>query len=1137
MKALAATIVLSLVLAEPALRLHAASPPVLTSVDQVLALPPAERLSRLTVRLRGTVLEYGVFRYQGVDYPNLFLHDGGMGIHVVLGRRRFQLRTGDRVELTGVTGEDAGAPVVRDPTVRRLDGGRPPPPLPVNYPELAAGRFFSQWVEVRGTIRFVYTEDRWATMDLVMDSGTVELLIEDLASEGRPWDVEKLLGARVRVSGTVAQTLFESHVRIYVPGSGREHITVETRPDGSVASPRSLTAAELAGRRGGARAGGRARVEGVVTLVQGKTAAIEDATGSLFVTSRAPIQASPGDRVQATGFVTESEIQPNLTYASISRIAPGQPVPPKRVSARGVIAARLHAALVELQGRVVTAAWSGDRLQLVLEDDNVLFGAELLRTPSVLQLPRQGSTWRLTGVVRLDREGPGRGLRAFTVLMGSDRGLVLVRQASWWTLGRLLSALALAIGLMLASAGGMFALKRQVRRQTEVIRQRLQSETALERRYGELFENANDMIFACGLAGDLKTINAAGERITGYSRREFAQRNILELVVEEQRRDIAAQLEALAQGGEAARFEMEIASPRGGRITLEVNGRVMRQPDGTAQVQAIARDVTAQREAAAALRRAKEAAEAASRAKGDFLANMSHEIRTPMNGIIGMTELVLATPLNEEQRECLSSVRESADLLLAVINDILDFSKIEAGKIELERAPFALGDALEAAVQSFALAARRKGLELVCAIAPDAPEVVLADRVRLTQVINNLVGNAVKFTAAGEIVVDVAGVGPRHGDGPSVRLRFSVRDTGIGIPLEKQASIFESFSQADTSTTRRFGGTGLGLSISSRLVQLMGGRLVVESRPGVGSVFSFEIALDAAPQAEPGGAALLEGVRVLIIGDSPASRATLERTIAGWGAWVEGSGAAQGAARALAAQVEGRTFDVLVVDSRAPAAAEGLIEELATQGVDGAHMILLSPAITAESHQLAARHGLAGHLGRPAKRRDLMQALERALGRGVPKGQPAAPGPGGLAALSAALGGSLNLRVLLVEDNRVNQMVACKILDRLGCSVKIAGDGGEGVEEWQRGSYDLILMDVQMPGMDGLEATRAIRRLERERSAGRIPIIAMTAHARPEDREQCLAAGMNSYITKPVVIATLVAALSQFAPAPAGRTH
>jgi two-component system sensor histidine kinase/response regulator len=635
-----------------------------------------------------------------------------------------------------------------------------------------------------------------------------------------------------------------------------------------------------------------------------------------------------------------------------------------------------------------------------------------------------------------------------------------------------------------------------------------------EARTGAIMNAAIDGVITFDCFGNVIEFNPAAARMLGWSTAEAMQRPVIELLVAPEEREAGQTdlLQWLGQRFDAVighHLEIEITCHDGRRFPAEL-AITSTQMKGRALFTAFVSDISERKAAQEQMMQARDAAEAANRAKSDFLANMSHEIRTPMNAIIGMTELALDTDLTEEQREYLGLVQQSSDTLLTLIDDILDFSKIEAGHLDFEQIPFSLRDVVDSVVRTLKPKAG-KPVALTCRVDADVADSVIGDPTRLRQILINLVSNALKFTERGSVDVSVSS----ERQGPDAQtLRFAIRDTGIGIPRDKQALIFDAFSQADTSTTRRFGGTGLGLAICRRLVQRMEGTLGVISEPGAGSTFHFTARLRRTDSGALGNlaAGMLEGLPVLVIEPDLSSRPQLSEQLVRWHISPLLCGRLdEGIEAIISAEAEGHSFRALLVDRSLAAQDNWALVHM----FNGEHASAL-PVILLSDGECVPPEGVSGVVIRPAEAAALLTVLMTAIGA---NDRPYVQTSRHRESVTPDMG---TLRVLLAEDNPVNQTLAVRMLERMGHRVDVARNGVEAVEMAARTRFDVILMDIQMPQMGGFDATQHIRAQDGQRHT---PIIAMTAHAMTGDRERCLAAGMDGYVSKPIRVPELLRAL------------
>jgi two-component system sensor histidine kinase/response regulator len=661
-----------------------------------------------------------------------------------------------------------------------------------------------------------------------------------------------------------------------------------------------------------------------------------------------------------------------------------------------------------------------------------------------------------------------------------------------------------------------------------------------EERYRTLVENASDVVFRTDDAGRFTFVNPAALRLAGYEEEDIVGKHYPELVRPDMRDEVMKFFgRQYVKGIQNTYLEYPIFTKAGREVWLGQNTQLIVEDGHFTGFQAVSRDITERKRMEDNLKKAKEETETlnlqlcisteeahrlareadrANVAKSEFLANMSHEIRTPMNAIIGMADLLWDSSLTPEQRQYVQIFRSAGENLLILINDILDLSKVESGQLSLEHIPFNLSDVIDKSCEIMALRAHGRNLELVCSASPHLPQRIQGDPTRLRQVLMNLLGNAVKFTEKGEIALTAL---PQTGDASlkSPRsLQFSVRDTGIGIPADKLDAIFEKFTQADSSITRKYEGTGLGLAITKRLIEQMGGRIWVESRPGEGSTFFFTIPLEPAPPEENQEIASrpeidMRGLKILVVDDNATNRLILRETLAQWGCIVtEAADGEEGLMALEKAKNEGIPFRFALLDSRMPRMDGFALAQEIRENPDLVTLSMMMLTSENRSGDLARAKVLdmAGYLIKPVKRQALKEAVQTALGRGNAICKPQTP----CAELLPV--DCRPLRLLLVEDSEDNRFLVTAYLKKTPYRIDMAENGQIAVEKFLSNGYDLILMDIQMPVMDGYTATREIRRLEREGGRRPTPIVALTAYALKEDIRKCLDIGCDAHLTKPI---------------------
>jgi PAS domain S-box-containing protein len=962
--------------------------PTLTTANAAHSLPSSEAKRGYPVHLRAVVTYYDPDTQPTIGA--FFACDSTGCICVLVPPRPvLPLRPGTLVELSGVSAAGNYAPIVLGSAVQVVgQGPMPPHPPRRSMAHLLTGADDSEWIEVEGVVRSVEATGNNVSMAFALADGT----IRGITRRESGVDYSHLIDARVLVQANAAPVWTKNGqmvgARLLFPSL--DQVKIE---DPAPANPFSLPVRPIKSLlrfEPGLTFNHRVHVRGQVTLQwPGRWIYIQDGSQGLFITTVETTPLRLGEVVDVVGFAAAGEYSPMLEDVAFMPAGSGQAIAAKPITLQDAMTGDDDARLIQISGRLVNQDQTSESPTLVISSAGRFFFALL---PSGTQSQnvaswQAGSQLQLTGIcsVQVDKylsaQQEGAALpMSFRVLLRSPKDVVVLKTPSWWTASRILGALAICVLIILCCTLWVLALKRRVMERTETLRAALES-----------------------TADGILVVDST-RRVAAYNQKFAAMWSIPEPLLK--RGDSDAMVDFVApqlkdQQAFVSRLVTLHAEPRA--KTDDVidfkDGRVFERHS---EPQTVAgkyvgrvwgfRDVTERKRAEQELQTAKEAAENANRSKSEFLANMSHEIRTPMNGVLGMTNLLLETGLDAEQRECASLVKSSADSLLIIINDILDFSKIEAGRLELESIAFNLRDCIGLIVKTLALRAGQAGLELTCDIRPEVPEWVVGDQNRLRQIIFNLIGNAIKFTQQGKVGLSITLDSKTANETPDeLRLHFVVADTGVGIAPEKHKLIFNAFSQADSSTARQFGGTGLGLTICSRLVELMGGEIWVESVLGQGSQFHFTANLGKGKPVET-----------------------------------------------ASATISGPRFESasLIADQKATKAAP-------------------------------------------------------------------------------------QLRILLAEDNAVNQKIACRVLEKQGHQVTVAANGHEALAALDGAHFDVVLMDVQMPEMDGFEATAAIR--ERERDTGRhLPIIAMTAHAMQGDRERCIAAGMDNYLSKPLKVPELM---------------
>jgi two-component system sensor histidine kinase/response regulator len=955
-----------------------------TPIGAIKSLDRAVAATHPEVRIQGIITYFRPARYR------FFMEDETGGIYLLTPRVAGQpLGRGLIVEVTGRANEGGYAPSIRPDSVRVLGRGRLEPRVLTDFESVRSGRDESRLVRFRGKVLEASPREKGfrdyelGEADLLVAVGPdkVRIIVDERPAD----DLTRLIGTEVEVTG-IAGVTYNARAQmtgfvVYVDDESG------IRPIGTIHPPAfdlpDTPICKLLTFHPEGRHSTRLRVFGTVTWSRpGRSFVVQDSTGGALVETAQDAEVAVGDRVSVAGMPEYRNGSTVIRHAMFRRHGRGELPRPRQVAAAQLVAGDRNYELVSVDADLVGAAAENGRIRLSLRSGSAFLTAEAPEGAPIVP----GSRLRVTGIAVPEYDAAAGQMHGIQILIRTKADVAVLRGPSWWSLERATLLLFIAMGGHAIAAVLLLLFRRRINRDAMALRRSIDAERAIAKEYQDLVENASDLIYAFDASGTILSANPAMEKLLGIPLAKILGRNVADLLDCGPGLCDAFTQTVLQHGAGDAEFVFE--RPNCPTRTFEVKGKTVSGPSGEIRIQCIARDITSRRaiedemrrlnasleervrERTRALLAAKEEADRANAAKGLFLANMSHEIRTPMNGIMGMLNLLAATRLDEEQFEFAALARSAAESLLRILNDILDFSKIEAGELILETTRIAIRQEVEDVIRLLAESARSAGITIEQDVAPDVPQYVEGDGVRLRQILLNLASNAVKFTREGRVSVSVGAVG-----GPEDRptLEFAVEDTGVGIDPEVLPSLFAPFKQADASTTRRYGGTGLGLAISKELVRAMGGEIGASSEPGKGSRFWFRL-----PMRVPGGAN----------------------------------------------ESEDRQTD------------------------------------RAEPH------------------------------------------------------GPLNLRLLVVEDNAMGQLVARKLLEKMGCSVEVAGDGQAAIELWRAKPYDAILMDCQMPVMDGFEATRRIR--AEEPPGVHVPIIALTANAMAADEAACLEAGMDWHVAKPI---------------------
>jgi len=1095
----------------------------LHSAGQVIALSPEDAARGLRVRMNGIV----TWAHPSAHF--IYLLDSSGGARIRLPEGATSPRIGRSIAVEGTTTPGTFAPEVSASVVIDSDFQQynvmMPQPRVSTLEQALTGLDEARWIELSGYVRAVEADGPWSSLALLASGGEFRARV--------PFnkDLQALRGAVVRVRGVCAAITNPRRqltgVELWVPGADAVQVEEPAQADPFARTLRTLASLE---QFNVLQSNNRpVRIAATVVHHQfGRIVFAEDNAESIRILSSGTLPLAPGDRIEAVGLPGRENSQLVLREAVYRRIGHNAELAAIKVLASGLLSEDLDGRLVRLEATLLGTVRRGPDQRLLLQCGELSFDGVLVNFSGKERWP-SGAVLQLTGVHELIRDEYRRP-HSLVLQLRTANDVRVVTSPSWWTVQRALGAASILVLLLLAGLGWVGSLRKRVHSQTKEISTQLSTVARLEARHRGIIENASDIIFTLDLKGAITSFNPAGERLTGYTREQAIKLNIRDLIAEEDKQSglVLLNLESSPDG--SASFQCRFRKADGTLVWVDTNARLLTEQGKPAGILAVGRDFSERKEYEEMLKSARAAAEANAHAKSTFLANMSHEIRTPMNGVIGMSNLLLDTKLDATQQDFAETIRNSAESLLTILNDILDFSKIEAGKLQFETLDFDLNESVDTTLELLAERAAGKGLELAAFIPNEVPAMIRGDPGRLRQVVLNLVGNAIKFTEKGEVVVHVAIEEKTDVD---VLFRFAIKDTGIGLSEEAQARLFQPFTQADSSTTRRFGGTGLGLAISRQIIELLGGKIGVISTPGQGSTFWFTVRFQITPASvavnltQPQAPKFLRAIKVAVVDDNATNRMLLQHYLEAWGAGIHLYENGPAALAALENAVkEGHPFDLALLDFHMPemngatVAAAIRDRKLLVPG----RCLLLTSLDHHSDRTMLAEAGIVQLMTKPIRKNELRNAIIATLPGNL---LPAAKLDEQQKQAAPVIKKQRPVRVLMAEDNVVNQRVARLMLEKLGHRVTLTANGLEVLDALDRAPYDVILMDCQMPEMDGFEATRRIRQSSRDRE---IPIVAMTANAMEGDRDACIAVGMNDYVSKPMRIQNLVTVIDRLMP-------